>query len=89
MTLASRGVTIEARALPPTPPGFQGAVGQFEFSGYVSPEEAKAGERVRLSLLENPSLPEAVLQRPKTGFRRRWRMRYGMPIKPRATLPIR
>lgn len=48
--LHSAPIDIEARPLPPPPPGFSGAVGQIDISARVEPPELRVGEHATLEL---------------------------------------
>lgn len=64
VTMASRAVPIQVEPLPSAPPDFRGAVGQYTFSGYATPTDARVGERVRLSLSVSGSGNLATLDAP-------------------------
>ncbi|MBL9212561.1 MAG: BatD family protein [Opitutaceae bacterium] len=50
VSVTSDQPTLEVRALPPAPPGFSGAVGQFKLTSKVVPEKAAVGEPVTWTL---------------------------------------
>jgi hypothetical protein len=50
VSVTSDQPTLEVRALPPPPPGFSGAVGQFKLTSKVVPEKAAVGEPVTWTL---------------------------------------
>ncbi len=50
VSVTSDQPTIEVRPLPPSPPGFSGAVGQFKLTSKVVPEKAAVGEPVTWTL---------------------------------------
>ncbi len=50
VSVTSDQPTLEVRPLPPAPPGFSGAVGQFKLTSKVVPEKAAVGEPVTWTL---------------------------------------
>lgn len=49
-SITSNTPTLEVKALPPAPPGFTGAVGQFKLVSKIVPEKAAVGEPVTWTL---------------------------------------
>ena len=49
-TVSSQAIDMTVRALPPSPPGYSGLVGQFELSGDVSKSQLGVGESTTLTL---------------------------------------
>jgi hypothetical protein len=48
--VTSNALVVEARALPPSPPGFRGAVGQLALAASLEPREVPVGEAATLSV---------------------------------------
>jgi hypothetical protein len=49
-TVQSNAAQLDVRPLPPAPPGFSGAVGQFELSSHMVPEHPATGEPITWTL---------------------------------------